>query len=415
MRTWKELHQGEQKLTEALRQQLDRARKDKANLEADLESRAKAFQATLEQLQGGVSNKITRLDALMSIQDMDELKAEVRALHEICMKQEACIKKLEFDLEMEQGHVNILRHDNQMLRQMTVDMTALAEQEEEYISNKLLKRISGLKKEKGELLIQVEQEEEYLTNTLQKRLNQLQKEKVDLENALEQEQEYIVNKLQKQLDSLRAQQPIKSPSLRSIQDAPVSPAAAASPSLSAKKWHATGSPSDIPSAGLIEFLRAENVALRNKTMEMEREYMSKMQQCNRHKSELLQFRRQNDLPTDDLTDEGIPPVFRSVPPSPGRQTRRSTSISSQRSVDKLNAIPPLQLDNSSSTSTITSSGHHDHSSVPPQTIPDNGHATRSRSESTSSTSGSLPKVTSKRISGGLFGLSSPPPQHPPHP
>lgn len=102
--------------------------------------------------------------------------------------------------------------------------------------------------------MQVEQEEEYLTNTLQKRLNQvgfssrgtriirthhhreppflqLQKEKIDLENALEQEQEYIVNKLQKQLDSLRAQQPIKSPSLRSIQDAPVSPAATASPSL----------------------------------------------------------------------------------------------------------------------------------------------------------------------------------------
>ena len=107
--------------------------------------------------------------------------------------------------------------------------------------------------------MQVEQEEEYLTNTLQKRLNQvtfisaeqeqfgthhhpfflkqLQKEKVDLENALEQEQEYIVNKLQKQLDSLRAQQPIKSPSLRSIQDAPVSPAATASPSLRYKSLY----------------------------------------------------------------------------------------------------------------------------------------------------------------------------------
>jgi len=36
-----------------------------------------------------------------------------------------------------------------------------------------LKRISGLKKEKGELLLQVEQEEEYLTNTLQKKLNQV--------------------------------------------------------------------------------------------------------------------------------------------------------------------------------------------------------------------------------------------------
>lgn len=49
----------------------------------------------------------------------------------------------------------------------------MAEQEEEYISNKLLKRISGLKKEKGELLVQVEQEEEYMTNMLQKKLNQV--------------------------------------------------------------------------------------------------------------------------------------------------------------------------------------------------------------------------------------------------
>ena len=60
-----------------------------------------------------------------------------------------------------------------------------------------------------------------------------------MENALEQEQEYIVNKLQKQLDSLRAQQPMKSPSARSIQDVtpgslPVSPVvtgAGSSPSL----------------------------------------------------------------------------------------------------------------------------------------------------------------------------------------
>ncbi|KAF9309770.1 hypothetical protein BGZ91_007296, partial [Linnemannia elongata] len=49
---------------------------------------------------------------------------------------------------------------------------AVAEQEEENISNRLLKRISGLKKEKGELMLQVEQEEEYLTKTLQKKLSQ---------------------------------------------------------------------------------------------------------------------------------------------------------------------------------------------------------------------------------------------------
>ncbi|KAI8146466.1 hypothetical protein BJV82DRAFT_598643 [Fennellomyces sp. T-0311] len=414
------------------------ARKDKANLEADLESRAKAFQAKLNQLHSGSSDKVSRLETLVSLDSVDELRGEIRKLHELCVGQEARIKKLEFDLEMEQGHVNILRHDNQLLRQMTVDMTALAEQEEEYISNKLLKRISGLKKEKGELLVQVEQEEEYLTNMLQKRLNQLQKEKIDMENALEQEQEYIVNKLQKQLDSLRAQQPMKSPSTRSIQDVspgslPVSPAvtgAGSSPSLNAKKWispHATGGSSDM---GLIEVLRAEITSLKSKTVEMEKEYLIKTQQCNKYKSELIQFRRQNDMPTDDIpADEGIPAVFRSVPPSPGRQVRarRSTSTSSQRSMtsDKanvnLNAIPPLQLDNSSSTSTTASTNQQDgsaHSTVSPQTILDQGNSvSRSRSESTSSASGSLSRreAAARRISGGLFGLSSPPPQHPPHP
>ncbi|KAI9495710.1 hypothetical protein BDB00DRAFT_813177 [Zychaea mexicana] len=439
--TWSEVHQSEQKLTESLREQLDRARKDKANLEADLETRAKAFQAKLNQLQAGSSDRISRLDHLLSLENTNEIKQEIKKLHETCISQEARIKKLEFDLETEQGHVNILRHDNQMLRQMTVDMTVLAEQEEEYISNKLLKRISGLKKEKGELLVQVEQEEEYLTNMLQKRLNQLQKEKIDMENALEQEQEYIVNKLQKQLDSLRAQQPMKSPSARSIQDVspgslPVSPAvtgAGSSPSLNAKKWispHATGANPDVPPTGLIEVLRAEITALKNKTMEMEKEYLSKTQQCNKYKSELVQFRKQNDMSTEDIpSDEGIPAVFRSVPPSPGRQVRarRSTSTSSQRSMtsDKanvnLNAIPPLQLDNSTSTSTNTSTNQHEgstNSTVSPQAIPDQGSSvSRSRSESTSSASGSLSRreAAARRISGGLFGLSSPPPQHPPHP
>lgn len=41
------------------------------------------------------------------------------------------------------------------------------------MSNRLLRRISGLKKEKGELMLQVEQEEEYLTRTLQNKLSQV--------------------------------------------------------------------------------------------------------------------------------------------------------------------------------------------------------------------------------------------------
>ncbi|KAI8365921.1 uncharacterized protein BYT42DRAFT_588220 [Radiomyces spectabilis] len=360
-----DLYSNEQAFNNSLREQLEQTRKDKASLEAELQSRADTFQATLGRLQSGTSQteKMFQLDDLMNILELDQLKSQTKKLHERCVEQEARIKKLEFDLEMEQGHVNILRHDNQRLRQMTVDMTALAEQEEEYISNKLLKRITGLKKEKGELLIQVEQEEEYMTNMLQKKLNRLQKEKIDMENALEQEQEFIVNKLQKQLDSLRSQQSMSQASSPRIlmQDTPTVPAALSSgtsPSLNPKKWMGQhgAAVAETPS-GLVETLLAEIASLKNKTNEMEKEFLSKTQQCNKYKSELLQFRKQHKMPTDDIpSDEGIPLVFRSVPPSPSRQVRgnRSTSTSSQRSLmsDKtginINAIPPLQLDNTGS-------------------------------------------------------------------
>ena len=47
---------------------------------------------------------------------------------------------------------------------------AKAEQEEEFISNTLLKEIHSLKKEKELLAMNYEQEEEYLTNDLSRKL-----------------------------------------------------------------------------------------------------------------------------------------------------------------------------------------------------------------------------------------------------
>mmetsp|Transcript_9143 Transcript_9143/g.23030 ORF Transcript_9143/g.23030 Transcript_9143/m.23030 type:complete len:294 (+) Transcript_9143:328-1209(+) len=76
------------------------------------------------------------------------------------------------------------------------------EQEEEFITNKLMKRLEQLKKEKQILANEVEQEEEFLTNTLQKRLEKVAREKEHMENQLEAEQEYIVNKLQTQVEAL---------------------------------------------------------------------------------------------------------------------------------------------------------------------------------------------------------------------
>ena len=48
-----------------------------------------------------------------------------------------------------------------------------AEQEEEFISNTLMKKIHSLKKEKEVLAMNYEQEEEYLTNDLSKKLMQV--------------------------------------------------------------------------------------------------------------------------------------------------------------------------------------------------------------------------------------------------
>ena len=50
---------------------------------------------------------------------------------------------------------------------------AQAEQEEEFISNTLMKKIHLLKKEKEALAVNYEQEEEFLTNDLSRKLTQV--------------------------------------------------------------------------------------------------------------------------------------------------------------------------------------------------------------------------------------------------
>lgn len=57
---------------------------------------------------------------------------------------------------------------------------ARAEQEEEFISNTLLKKIQDLKKEKETLAKNYEQEEEYLTNDLSRKLVQVGCHHVDI-------------------------------------------------------------------------------------------------------------------------------------------------------------------------------------------------------------------------------------------
>ena len=92
------------------------------------------------------------------------------------LEQENRVLKIEIDtLKL---RIKSLTEENKSLRRASVSIQAKAEQEEEYISNTLLKRIQVLKKEKETLALNYEHEEECLTNDLSRKLNQLRAEKV---------------------------------------------------------------------------------------------------------------------------------------------------------------------------------------------------------------------------------------------
>ncbi|KAG0284820.1 hypothetical protein BGZ96_010840 [Linnemannia gamsii] len=331
----------EQDMTSSLQKQLDHARETTASLK-----------------EGSDSSKTTSGSQTTAQQsgDPESLRRALAEAIEKQKQQEAAIKKLRHEVDVERGHATILRHDNQVLRQMKANMHAVAEQEEENISNRLLKRISGLKKEKGELMLQVEQEEEYLTKTLQKKLSQLQKEKIDMENALEQEQEYIVNRLQKQLDAMRAEQSANTSTASSWQDkdhsigsslpigsspiniagggrsSRINPNPSPTPSPTHKKWIPSHSPSSSdhgPSHPIVDMLKAELTAAKATLNELEREYLIKFKQCNRYRSEVLTLRQELGLPvgSDLLIEDTLPTVLSSTHRTGGTPSRRNSSTS----------------------------------------------------------------------------------------
>jgi hypothetical protein len=85
--------------------------------------------------------------------------------------------------------------------------------------------------------------------------------------------------------------------------------------------HHDSSNTVIPPPGLVEVLKAEVLSLKARAAEMERECnvflqnvllnekltllcidFQKQQQCNKYKAELIQFRKENNLPLDDIDD-----------------------------------------------------------------------------------------------------------------
>ncbi len=125
-------------------------------------------------------------------------------------------KVLKFELDTYKLRVKSLQEENKAIRQASVHIQAKAEQEEEFISNTLLKKIQALKKEKESLALNYEQEEECLTNDLSRKLNQLRQEKVQLEHTLEHEQECLVNKLMRRIEKLETETSTKQNNLETL-------------------------------------------------------------------------------------------------------------------------------------------------------------------------------------------------------
>ncbi|VDN04463.1 unnamed protein product [Thelazia callipaeda] len=98
-----------------------------------------------------------------------------------------------------------LQQMNKDIREKSVRLHAKAEQEEEYISNMLLKRIQKLKNDKEALALKYEQEEEFLTNDLSRKLSQLQNERDELAGQIEAEQSWVVDTLLVKIRKLEAE------------------------------------------------------------------------------------------------------------------------------------------------------------------------------------------------------------------
>ncbi|XP_041363598.1 coiled-coil domain-containing protein 6-like isoform X2 [Gigantopelta aegis] len=152
---------------------------------------ASEFESDTSSMDGGSSMKPP------SPAQLEQLQKRVESL-----QQENRVLKME--LETYKLKCKSLQEENKDLRRASVSIQAKAEQEEEFISNTLLKKIQALKKEKEMLAMNYEQEEEYLTNDLSRKLLQLRQEKIELEQTLEKEQEYQINKLMRKIERLEA-------------------------------------------------------------------------------------------------------------------------------------------------------------------------------------------------------------------
>jgi hypothetical protein len=110
----------------------------------------------------------------------------------VCEELQARVAALEKALEAKRQTVAALTEHKRTLKHSFVELHATLEQDEEFISNTLLKRIRALEAQRQALEVTGID-----TAHLEAQLRSLKQDKIDLENLLDEETEYIVNKLTK--------------------------------------------------------------------------------------------------------------------------------------------------------------------------------------------------------------------------
>ena len=108
------------------------------------------------------------------------------------------------DLAQEQRRTRSLEDELRSARERSLAAQKQLEEEEELVTNKLMKRLAGLQAEREALRARVTEEEEHIRRG-EVRLREVDAEKRDLQKQLELEQEYVVNKLEKKLNELNAE------------------------------------------------------------------------------------------------------------------------------------------------------------------------------------------------------------------